>query len=107
MKNKVLYIIITTLVITVGLGIYFKKNIFRTSISTTNILKLSDIQSYIETTLNLKTNFFEEEGVIKISIPRNEIPFSINDVTLDPFMGTTTWARSRAIRGWLPHISSY
>lgn len=86
------FVPITMFILVSGLlGFYFKNSLFHARASTTNNLKLSDIQKYIDTTLQLSTDFFEDEGVIKITIPRNEIPFKINTSPLKPFMGTTTW----------------
>lgn len=45
----------------------------------------------IETIFNRKAEEFPDEKVIKISIPRNDIKITIQDMLLDPFMGVTTW----------------
>lgn len=89
--NKPLAIMILIIATTIGIGFYFKKNMLQTPTKTTNNLNLSDVQKKIEETLHLKTDFFPDENVVKITIPRSDIPFSINKAELNPFMGTTTW----------------
>lgn len=45
----------------------------------------------IESIFNKKVETFNDEGVVKISIPRNDVTVSIKGHPLDPFMGLTTW----------------
>lgn len=45
----------------------------------------------IEQILELKGEWFEEEGVFKITFPRNDVKVVVDDWTLPPFMGLSSW----------------
>jgi hypothetical protein len=46
----------------------------------------------IESTTGLKGTLNENEGTFKISKPRDDVPVSIDQNSLPPFMGLTSWA---------------
>lgn len=45
----------------------------------------------IEDIFGVKADYFAQEGVIKVSMPRNDIMVSIGGRRMDPFMGFTSW----------------
>src|ERR1700712_1976633 len=46
----------------------------------------------IETTTGLKGAFNVEEGVFKVTAPRNDVKVSVDGWQMPPFMGLTSWA---------------
>jgi hypothetical protein len=50
----------------------------------------------IEQLTGLKGTLNEEEGVFKVTAPRTDLKFAIDDWAMPPFMGLTTWAAFQA-----------
>jgi Domain of Unknown Function (DUF1259) len=46
----------------------------------------------IEQLTGLKGSLSEEEGVFKVTIPRSDLPISVDGWRMPPFMGLTSWA---------------
>ena len=46
----------------------------------------------IEEITKLKGKYNESEGVFKISLPRDDVPISVDKWKMPPFMGLTSWA---------------
>ena len=46
----------------------------------------------IEEATGLKGTFSKEENVFKVSKPRSDIKIAVDDWTMPPFMGLTSWA---------------
>ena len=46
----------------------------------------------IESLTGLKGTFNTNEGVIKVTAPRNDLPVTVDGWKMSPFMGLTTWA---------------
>ena len=52
----------------------------------------------IETVIGAKGVMNEEEGVFKVSFPRDDVKITVNGTAMPPFMGLTSWAAFRACR---------
>lgn len=52
----------------------------------------SEDSDQFEKNTGLKGTYNESEKVFKVSFPRTDIPISVDQVFLDPFMGLTSWA---------------
>lgn len=86
MKYKIIFVCIIGII--AGFFIIF----FGTN--TKKIIKKKDIQTIkteIEEIIKINTEFFSEDNVIKISVPRNDILVTVDNWPLDPFMGLTSW----------------
>lgn len=46
----------------------------------------------IEEAARAKGTLSEEEGVFKVTYPRNDVPVRVDGTVLPPFMGLTSWA---------------
>ena len=46
----------------------------------------------IEQLTGLKGSFNKEEGVFKVTVPRSDVPISVDGWKMPPFMGLTSWA---------------
>ena len=46
----------------------------------------------IEQLTGLKGSFNKEEGVFRVTVPRSDVPISVDGWKMPPFMGLTSWA---------------
>jgi Domain of Unknown Function (DUF1259) len=46
----------------------------------------------IEQLTGLKGSLNKEEGVFKVTVPRSDVPISVDGWRMPPFMGLTSWA---------------
>ena len=46
----------------------------------------------IEQLTGLKGSLNKEEGVFKVTVPRSDVPISVDGWKMPPFMGLTSWA---------------
>lgn len=88
--SKILYIIFFSSLLIIGHFIVQKNiSLHRAIHSTTR--NIEDLRPELESIFNVKAEFFSDEGVLKINIPRNDVKVSISGWALNPFMGLTSW----------------
>jgi len=69
-------------------ALWVKKNLLKNQ--ATDMLSQHQI-AMLEEIFGIQPELFPDEGVAKISIPHTDLKVTINDYTLSPFQGLTTW----------------
>lgn len=74
------------------IGFSWYKKYYTDMVAVTGLqLSIQQAQQYVEQELGRKAEFFPDEAVFKISIPRSDIVVTVSGFRIDPFMGLTTW----------------